>query len=187
MQDDTYPLFLTAVKYLLSLKLPGRKNTQINLAQAMGRDKVSLNAAMNRRIDTVSGQEMRFSEAAQQAIAEYYGMTIDALVQIGGRLQAGETLNYQLHELRGGKVIAVNQDAPRMPEGQRPFITGRPLVNPYPQDKKLTAFLPAQVHKCLKVEAARRDVPMVQIVVEALIRELRENDKDGLYQELDSL
>jgi len=187
MEDDNYGLFLSAVKYLLSLKLPGRKNTQINLARGLGRDKVALSAALNRRVDTVSGHESRFSEEAQRAISEYYGLTLDGMVQLGRRLQAGEEPHYQLHELPDGKVIALNQDAPRMPDGERVFITGRPLLNPYPQDKKLTAYLPAQVHKCLKVEAARRDVPMVQIVVEALIRELRANDKDGLYRELDRL
>ncbi|MBE0583786.1 MAG: hypothetical protein IH612_08465 [Desulfofustis sp.] len=189
MSDDDYGLFLSAVKYLLSLKLPGRKNTQVNLAAGIGRDKVALNASLNRRINTVTKTEIRFSPEAQEAIAKYYGLTVADMIGIGARIEKGETLNFVLRESEKGEISTIDMDNPtrhRISSQSSVIIIGRPLLNPYPQDKKLTAFLPREVHRALKMEAARRDVPMVQIVVEALISELRANDSQR-YPELDYL
>jgi len=45
---------------------------------------------------------------------------------------------------------------------------GRPKLNPYATEKKITAFIPEEVHRQLRLASADQGRPMVEIVVEAL-------------------
>ena len=47
-------------------------------------------------------------------------------------------------------------------------VMGRPKQNPYASEKKITAFIPAEVHRQLRLASADKGKPMVEIVVEAL-------------------
>lgn len=51
--------------------------------------------------------------------------------------------------------------------------TGRPKLNPYDQDKKLTFRVPADIHRQLRFASVDQEKPMVEIVVDALIRHLK--------------
>lgn len=50
---------------------------------------------------------------------------------------------------------------------------GRPKLNPYLTEKKITAFIPAEVHRQLRLASADRGKPMVEIVVDALKSHLK--------------
>ena len=51
--------------------------------------------------------------------------------------------------------------------------TGRPKQNPHAQDKKLTIRVPEGLHKQLRFASVDQDKPMVEIVVDALIKHLK--------------
>lgn len=51
--------------------------------------------------------------------------------------------------------------------------TGRPKLNPHAQDKKITVRVPERLHRQLRIAAAEENKPMVEIVVDALIKHLK--------------
>jgi hypothetical protein len=51
--------------------------------------------------------------------------------------------------------------------------TGRPKKNPFDEDKKLTIRVPGNIHRQLRFAAVDLDKPMVEIVVDALIKHLK--------------
>lgn len=55
--------------------------------------------------------------------------------------------------------------------------TGRPKLNPYATEKKITFLIPEKTHRKLRVVAARTGKPMTELVVEAL-NGLLKNEKD---------
>jgi hypothetical protein len=50
---------------------------------------------------------------------------------------------------------------------------GRPKLNPYLTEKKITTFIPADVHRQLRLASADKGKPMVEIVVDALKSHLK--------------
>ena len=50
---------------------------------------------------------------------------------------------------------------------------GRPKLNPYADEKKITVMIPEKIHRQLRIAAAETGRPMVEIVVEALIKHLK--------------
>ena len=50
---------------------------------------------------------------------------------------------------------------------------GRPKQNPYDEDKKLTFRVPKGLHKQLRYASVYQDKPMVEIVVDALVKHLK--------------
>lgn len=51
--------------------------------------------------------------------------------------------------------------------------TGRPRLNPYPAEKKITMLIPADVHRLLRLASADTGKPMTAIAVEALKKYLK--------------
>ncbi len=49
---------------------------------------------------------------------------------------------------------------------------GRPKQNPHDEDKKLTFRVPKGLHKQLRYASVHQDKPMVEIMVDALIKHL---------------
>jgi hypothetical protein len=56
---------------------------------------------------------------------------------------------------------------------QRQKSMGRPKLNPYLTEKKITTFIPADVHRQLRLASADKGKPMVEIVVDALKSHLK--------------
>lgn len=56
---------------------------------------------------------------------------------------------------------------------QRQKTMGRPKLNPYLAEKKITTFIPADVHRQLRLASADKGKPMVEIVVDALKSHLK--------------
>jgi len=56
---------------------------------------------------------------------------------------------------------------------QRRKVMGRPKRNPYLTEKKITTFIPADVHRQLRLASADKGKPMVEIVVDALKSHLK--------------
>jgi hypothetical protein len=67
-----------------------------------------------------------------------------------------------------GSVI--NSDV-KLPQRQKAM--GRPKLNPYLTEKKITTFIPADVHRQLRLASADKGKPMVEIVVDALKSHLK--------------
>ena len=51
--------------------------------------------------------------------------------------------------------------------------TGRPKKNPFDEDKKLTIRVSGSIHRQLRFASVDLDKPMVEIVVDALIKHLK--------------
>lgn len=56
---------------------------------------------------------------------------------------------------------------------QKNRAMGRPKLNPYLTEKKITTFIPADVHRQLRLASADKGKPMVEIVVDALKSHLK--------------
>ncbi len=59
--------------------------------------------------------------------------------------------------------VSLRQDSAT--EGRRP---GRPRKTPEEWDKKLTVYLPRDMHRALKVRSAELDMPMNVMIIEAI-------------------
>jgi hypothetical protein len=51
--------------------------------------------------------------------------------------------------------------------------TGRPKLNPYPAEKKITMLIPADVHRQLRLASADTGKPMTEIAIDSLKKYLR--------------
>ena len=94
-EERAYEEFITALQYILSLKIPEIKNSQANLARSIGKAPESINAIYKRRIHRPTGKEARAATDTQEAIADYYKMTMDDFRFLGRRVIAGEQPEYK--------------------------------------------------------------------------------------------
>jgi hypothetical protein len=67
----------------------------------------------------------------------------------------------------------VSAEIPAEPEKKKQKSTGgRPRLNPHAQDKKLTIWIPEDLHRQLRITSAEQGKPMTEISVDALIKHL---------------
>lgn len=57
--------------------------------------------------------------------------------------------------------------------GKKKKILGRPRLNPYAQDQKITTRVPKEIHRQLRIASAMTGKPMGELIVDALAIHLK--------------